>query len=289
MFTLYTIPNVCKNLIILTVAVSLGAALINPLFVHLFNIPGPYNWLALSSWGMNHYLFFQPFTALFVQPGGGAIGFSTLITLTIQMGILYSMGGSVCERIGEKAFLYFYLIIGGVAHTMAYFLSTALGGWPLIAGPTPSIVALLIFWMLESPNALLFFVVIPIQAKWLTLSVLGALGIIALSSGDLPSLASLLTATLLSYFYALLFWRLHAPFPSFTQFELKTIRLFEKLRKPFYKSPSKKNETVIVEFPTSRTVEDKKFIDDCLEKIAKGGKKALSREELNRLDRLSKK
>jgi len=295
-------PEVIKKLIFFTCLVSLIAAITNNLFVFLFGIPGPMDWLSLSWWGMKRYLIWQPATFLFTHHTGGAgINFFFLLTLFFNMYILWIFGSDVYHRVGRNPFLRFYFISGILAGLIALLLMPITRQYGVISGATPSILALLVVWTLINPESeLLLFFLIPVKAKWLTLGVVGGIILITLSNVDIVHFTLYLSAAMIGYFYALIAWGMHSPFPQLYKFELAVTRFSGRVQSRFVslisrfkkkeKKQKKEKKGKVVDFSTGQPMDDDDaFIDAMLAKISKHGQHSLTWQERERMDKISKK
>lgn len=84
----YETPGVIKKLIISTCTVALLSALLNPLFVKIFALPGPVGLLTLSQQGLSQYYFWQLISYLFVQEGSSE-GISLFFSLFLPLICIY--------------------------------------------------------------------------------------------------------------------------------------------------------------------------------------------------------
>lgn len=295
-------PEAIKKLILYTCVISLIAAITNNLFVFLFGIPGPMDWLSLSWWGMKKYLLWQPVTFLFTHHTGGAgINFFFLLTLFFNMYILWIFGSDIYHRVGTKPFLRLYFISGILSGMLAFLLMPITGQYDVLSGATPSILALLIVWTLMNPESqLLLFFLIPVKAKWLTLGIVGSIILITLSNVDIVHFTLYLSAAAIGYFYALVAWGLHSPFPALYKFELSVTRFSRRIQDNFtsliskFKNngnkQSKKKKGEVVDFTTGKPLkDDDKFVDAMLEKISKYGEQSLTWQERERMQNISQK
>jgi len=293
-------PQPIKKIILYTCAISLMAAISNNVFVMLFGIPGPMDWLSLTWWGIENYLLFQPVTFLFAHhTGGRGITFFFLLSLFFNLYILWIFGSDVYHRFGKNPFLRFYFISGIFAGLTALFLMPLTGQYGVLSGATPSILALLMVWTMINPESeLLLFFLLPVKAKWLTLGLIGGAILVALSNADLVHFSLYLAAASIGYLYGVGIWGLHSPFPKLYSIELKLQRFasrWRNLTKRFVsrfkaqEKGKKKKETVIV-FPKNHiNSDDDAFIDAMLAKISKYGQHSLTWQERERMQKISEK
>ncbi|NGX42503.1 MAG: hypothetical protein K940chlam7_00783 [Chlamydiae bacterium] len=287
-------PSIIRKIIIITCSISIISALINPLFIYLFGIPGPQEWFSLSWWGMTRFLWWQPISFLFVHYGGVNLFF--FIALLFNMYILWVMGSDVYNRVGQNPFLRLYFISGIGAGLITFLLMPITGQYGILSGATPSILALLVVWTLIHPEAeLLLFFLIPVKAKWLTSGIIGAILLINLSNLNFVSFNLLFFGAFIGYIYALVAWGMHSPFPFVYRFELAVVRLAEKIRRLFLrlwrirtKVGKKKKKDTVFDIKTGEPLlEDDRFIDAMLEKISKHGEQSLTWKEKQRMQEIS--
>lgn len=282
-------PAAVKKLLIITLCLSLGSAFLNPFFSELMYIPGPQEWFSLSWWGIDRYLLWQPISYLFVHPiGRGGIGFSYLVNLIFHLYILWVMGSDICQKVSEKAFTRLYLTAGVVSGLITLCLMPVIGQYAVLAGPTASIIGLLICWALLHPEQeLLLFFLFPVKAKWLALGITGIAMLISVSSLQFINFFLYLCGALIGYAYALIGWGVHSPFTALYKPEWALIRFSQKVKSflPLRKSSSKKSK--IVNIQTGEPDDDEAFIDAMLEKISRYGEGSLTFSERKRMKSIS--
>jgi hypothetical protein len=280
------VPGIIKTLIFLIAGVSIGSVLLQPIFHHVFNIPGPLDLLTLSLWGVQHYLLWQPVTYLFVYPAEGeGVSIYWLIGLAFNLYIIWIMGSNVLERVGSGPFLRLFLLSGilsGLVGLLMLFLTSSSA---ILGGPTTALLAILVVWTMINPDSdLLLFFIIPIKSRWLIAGLIGIILFITLSNGDFTSLFYYLTACATGYFYAALAWGLRSPFAATQQFDDYVADMGYRMRKSVSFSKNEK----IIPFPNSKqTQRDNLFMDKMLEKISKSGKESLTWWERWRMKRIS--
>ncbi len=282
-------PASVRKLIIYTLCLSLGSAFFNPFFTQLFGIPGPQEWLSLSWWGMDRYLLWQPLTYLFVHPFRGGIGFSYFIGLIFNMYILWVMGSDICQRVNEKSFTRFYLICGVLSGLAALLLMPVIGQFAVLAGPTSSIIAILIIWAFLNPEQeLLLLFLFPVKAKWLSLGIVGVALLVSMSNFQLVYFFLYLFGAIFGYLYGLIAWGVHSPFSFLYKTELAIIRASQKVRS---RLPRKKGsaKSKVINIKTGEPDDDDAFIDAMLEKISRYGENSLSYSERKRMKKISEK
>lgn len=270
-------PSAIKQMILATVSIAILAALTEPLFTQIFGIPGLQTLLSLSWFGIRHYFLWQPLSYLFVQANGSSgITFPFLIGLAFNMYILWIMGTAVLGVVGTKPFLRLYFFSGIGAGLLALFVMYLTGRYGILAGPLPSILAIMTVWtMLNAEASLLLYFLFPIKAKWLLAGVLGGILLVNISQGDWISLVLYFSGALLGYLYGVVAWGLTSPFAWTHGFD----RLLGSW---------KSKKTKIIDIRTVMPIEDdERFVDAMLTKIAKKGEKSLTWRERRRLNSIS--
>ncbi len=166
-------PRVVKWVLLITLVISLLASLLNPAFLKVLAIPGPQNWLELSLEGLKHGFFWQPISYLFVQRNGEeGVGFFLLTSLAFDLYVLWIIGSMVQERVGSLRFLFLYLGAGAVAGLAAIAVAFFAKQGFILAGPTPSLLALFVCWVMYYPTSeMRLFFLIPLRTKWILATV----------------------------------------------------------------------------------------------------------------------
>lgn len=283
-----TTPQAIKWLIGLTCTTSIIAALLNPLFLYLFQIQGPNYLLSLSWDGLKSGYLWQPFTYLFVEEGILGLSFGLLITLFFQMYILWIMGSPLVERIGGYRFTVFYIVTGVLTGLLTIMAAPAFGQHPFLFGPGASIVAIWVVWTMMHPESeLLVFFVLPVKAKWLLAIGLSALLLVNLSQSSPALFCFYLIAMLIGYFYGVLAWGLEGPFLWMQPVDQSLLSLKEKVR-PTSSSFALDDQPKIIDLHTGKPLlEDEAFVDAMLTKISEKGEHSLSWNERRRLRKIS--
>ncbi|MFI5334026.1 MAG: rhomboid family intramembrane serine protease [Chlamydiales bacterium] len=276
-------PRSLKFLLFATFLISLGVAVFNNLFqVSLEEI------LGLSPWGIRNLYLWQFFTYLFVHPVGHGISFSFLLSLAFSLYLIWVMGGSIIQKRGLASFFSFFFSSGVVIGLAIWGVQELIGYSPLpFLGNTATIYALLMAWLMLYPDAqLLFLLALPLKAKWLILSILGANLFIDLAGGAWLNAAAYVCGAIFGYLYPLIFWKTHGPFHSLHPFETAIIQLLGgKTEQGFHPAGSRAK---IYDFKTGRAIlSDEEFADEMLSKIALHGKGSLTWRERFRLRRIA--
>lgn len=281
-------PKVIRFLVITTCAVSIVSALLDPLFLYVFHLSSPQELLSLSRNTLQRFFLWQPLTYLFIHGIAGAgITFGLLISLALNMFMLWIFGSTVLERVGTKPFLRFYLFSGVFAGITTLLTLTQLGSYAVIYGSSPCIFALFVVWVMLNPQAeLLLFFIFPVKAKWLLAGTVGAILLVNLSQLNLIGFTHTLSALLFAYGYGLLAWDLRSPYPTAHRFEDKIATIGKQWRQQQTSYANAK----IIDFKTGRSIvdEDELFMDNMLEKIGRQGEKSLSWRERRRMDKIAK-
>jgi len=286
-------PKTISRLVTATSSISIFCAFVQNLFVY-FGLRTPQEWLSLSWNGLTHWHIWQPITYLFLQAGGeNGISIGFIFALVFNMYILWIMGASTLEKVGEMPFLRFYFICGAITGIATLLLMPVLGQYALLAGAAPTILSVLMVWtMLHPESDLLLFFIIPVKAKRLLPTILILLLLINISQLNFLELAFNFIGLLVGYLYATLVWGLKSPY-EFTRYTDKWLVAFgEKISNlnskfsPGRPLPDKKAE--IIDFHTGKSVQDDDiFMDAVLEKISKYGEKSLTWSERNRMKKIS--
>ena len=284
-------PKVIKLTIAFTLILTFFSLLSNALFTQVFGIPSPYQLLSLSTWGIHKFFIWQFISYLFIQPLSSGITFGLLLHIFFDLYLLWAIGSSIVQLKGKKHFMTLYFGGGIFVGLMSYFCQLFLGISAPFAGATPAIYILLISWSFLFPTAsLMLFMMIPMRAKWLVFGLIGVNLFLDFSNGNFFGFLITISSLIFGYLYAILVWEMLSPFPRLHNFDKKLIHL---KRKYFKLSRGKSEHTMeegkVYDFKTGRIIlQDEEFIDLCLEKIARYGKKSLTWNERWKLWRISK-
>ena len=233
-------------------------------------------YLGLSYAGLANYCFWQPLTYFFTCGGPGE---AKVFSLLINAYMIWVFGSAVYMRKGAKGLLTLFIGGGLVTGILCSVILWLFPSATFLIGATPAVYALLMGWlMLHSDASLRLFFSMPMRASWIILGIMGIGLFIDLSNSQHLSAISRVAGVAFGYLYALIAWKCRSPFQSLQRFE----NLFLK-RSSHYGSK-------IYDFKTGReVVSDDLFIEACLEKISRYGKKSLTFYERWRLFRASKK
>ncbi len=247
--------------------------------------------LSFSSWGMHNHFYWQLITHLFVQPLGGEVTIFFLVHLFFNVIFLFFVGRTLMNYKDPKDFFKLFFASGLIAAFAGWGISSAMGTSFYLAGPSTAIYALLTVWAFFNPHQeVLFFLVVPIQVRYLLLAMLGSSLFLDLANGNLLGFTTCLAAVSTGYFFALLKYEIHSPYTFLHDFEQNVINkkrnLFRREKVEVFIDPKKSK---VYDFKTGRVVlDDADFMDVCLEKISKYGKKSLTLRERFRMFRVSR-
>lgn len=209
-------PSIIKILIWITCGISILSPITTFFLHHFFSLPGPNEFLILSSWGIKHGFFWQAITYLFVQTFDTTISLSLLLSLLFLMLLLWISGSELVFRFGPLSFVCFYLGAGLTAGIISIILASISSTTMFLAGSDPAVYAALLGWAMLYPELEFYlFFLVRVKAKWLVTIILAFSFLRHLSSGNWISFVALLIGVLWGYLFATLFWKLQTPF-SFT-------------------------------------------------------------------------
>ncbi|MEM7175519.1 MAG: hypothetical protein AAF443_06315 [Chlamydiota bacterium] len=289
---LASLPPIIRRTILVTAGVSVACLLLTYLFVHIFHIASPQQLLSLSKWGIHHGFLWQLISYLFVQHIATGISIGTVLSSLLHLYLIKWVGSAIVETRGARHFTALYFGGGLFVGLMAYFLLLFVPVPLFLAGTTYSISILLIAWTFLFPEVtVMAFFLFPIRAKWLTFGFVAFHLLTSFASGDFFSFYVNATALVYGYLYPILGWEMLSPFLRLHSIERKII--YWK-RKFLYRFRSKKRSTrakaTIYSLQTGEEVlREDVFIDSCLDKISRRGKRSLTLRERWRLWRIAKK
>jgi len=288
-------PKPIITLIAILAFVSIFCSLTSPLLTHLlgWNLVEAFSlsWLGLSQW-----FIWQPLTFPFVEDGGRwGISFFYLLRLCLNVYLIWILGTSVWERIGNNSFmaLFFGSAIG--AGLLSILLMPIFGQWAMLSGPAPAVLALITVWTMLNPDTLVSFLFsINIPAKWLLAGIMGAIALVGLSQLDFINTFFILSGAAIGYFFGLVHLNLKGPYLNTHRFDSLIIKLSHKLKKLFYNIKLKKQQPSadgkVVDITNGVPVkDDEQFVDEMLSKISRHGEHSLSWSEKQRMYRISEK
>lgn len=281
-------PRALKILVLITFALSLFSALCDTLFPRSFGLPPPEQLLGLSTWGIDHGFYWQFLTYFFVNPVAHGISLSFLFSLAFSLYLIWVIGTSIIERRGVRSFFSLYLSSGIFIGLLVFWLQNVMHPALPFAGNTAALYAILMGWIMLYPEAqLLFLLALPLKAKWLVLSILGANLLIDLSVGEWLNAMAYTGGALFGYLYCLIFWRIRGPITKLHPLENALLKLLGTSPKTSHSSSYSRAK--IYDFKTGKAIlSDDDFLEEMLSKIAMKGKSSLTWRERLRLRRISK-
>lgn len=219
---MHTVPRAIRWIVLATCAATIGVGLIEALISQPFGLPNPYLLTLLTPTAVKSFFLWTPVSYMFTHfEIGLGLSFNLLISLAIHMYIIWVFGRSLLERIGEREFLIVYLGGGIATGVVTYLLMYGLGVSGILSGSTAAIVAISTVWVFYNPDAqILLFFVLPVQARWLLLGLVGASALVNLSAGEIPDLMQYVVGGAWGYGYAVIRQCLTSPFPQTHDFDL---------------------------------------------------------------------
>jgi membrane associated rhomboid family serine protease len=249
-------PRPIRNLLILNVGIFLIDYLTHGAYL--------YNWLALDPMLVTHghYQYWRIFTYMFVHDH------TNIMHILFNMLTLWMFGTPVAQEMGENRFWRFYLLSGVFAGFCSLLFYGITGNPSVVIGASGAIFALMVAFARFFPTSqILLFFIFPVSAKYAVI-IIGAIELLLITSNDHIAHIAHLGGALFAWFY--LRWEGHGNgvFDNFSHWQ--TRRRWEKARRE-----SEKMQAVM---------ED---IDPILQKISRTGIQSLTREEKEKLDRVS--
>lgn len=284
---------VIKYLLICTGAVSLICALLHPLFNQFFGMSSPLQWLSLSWNGLTQFFLWQPFTYVFIQDGAAyGISLSFLIALTFNLYLLWILGSTILEKIGNRAFLTFYFSTAVICGLITLVAMRTFGVYGYLSGPVPILLALFMIWAcLYADSEILLFFVFPVKTKWILTGIILALFLVCLSHLDIVSFLFYGTGIFLGYLYSVTVLGLRSPFEWTHYVDDRLTIWYDKIAGSIRKwrnKPQEKEKSKIFDIKTGNPVmNDDQFIDAMLSKISRSGEKSLTAGERRRMREIS--
>jgi membrane associated rhomboid family serine protease len=287
---------ILQRIILLTAVMSILTSFLQSINWQFTNGLHLEEWLGLSLHGISHYFFWQPVTYLFLD--GASLPFSALflLSLALNLYVLWIVGKQVVEHIGNIAFLRVYFSLGiAAAINIIGFLWLTNSDYPVTGNIAP-LYGLLTIWCMISPeNEISLLPNVSLKTKWLCVSLVGVQILLSFVVSNMPQIIAVFTGVTLAYFYSICSLGLAGPFYF-------TMRFENVIRSRYYRFVNtwqmkyvdelpleeKMAKTKIYDFKTGRAVmDDDEFMDSMLEKISQQGEKALTRDERNRMTEIS--
>ncbi len=250
-----------------------------PLFSFSYLLPV----FSLSQSALAKGYLWQLITYPFTQPVLGSVSFNYLIDLGFKLYITWVFGSSLAQSRGETSFLRLFfsgIIVTGLLTACAMYLT---GSFVPLMGAHSALYTILIAWMLLNPYAKIYvFFTIPLSVTLAILSVWGINLFLSLLDGHMTHFVAYLVAGVYGYMYAIRYYQGRSPF--------RYLRSFECFLQDFQWKRVKRKKGAVYDFKTGKPIsEEEAFMDAMLEKIATKGKESLTKEEIKKMDEISKK
>ncbi|MCH9620635.1 MAG: hypothetical protein S4CHLAM20_00350 [Chlamydiia bacterium] len=288
------LPKSIKFMTILIVALSLLSGTVNKIFPSLVKLPNLIELFSIQLNTISSFKLWQFITHIFVYPAYTGIHIFYLINLFFSIMILQRMGSVIVHQKGEKKFIQFFLTCG-IFSGLAAFATIAYFKTPYYyAGPSSTLYCLLVATIFLFPKIdFMLFISSPIKGKVLVPCLIGMMMLMSISAQDYVYFFATLGSIFVAYLYMLLFWKIESPYAFMNGFDRFIIHLSRGRIGSFYKTTKLDKytgSTRIYDIKTGKAVlSEESFINACLEKISKEGKKSLTLYERFRLYRYSKK
>ena len=251
-----TLPQSIRILLILNVAIFFIDYITHGAYL--------FPWMALDPQLVTHghYQYWRIFTYMFVHDHG------SFMHILFNMLTLWMFGTPVAQQMGDKRFWRFYILAGVFAGFCSLLFYAVTRNDAIVIGASGAIFAVMFAFARFFPTSqILLFFFVPVSAKYAVL-IIGAIELMLITSNDHIAHIAHLGGALFAWWY--LRWDNGGDglFDGWKQWQ--TRRRWEKARRE-----TEKMEAVM---------ED---IDPILEKIARHGIQSLSRDEKEKLDRVS--
>ncbi len=251
-----TLPQSIRILLILNVAIFFIDYITHGAYL--------FPWMALDPQLVTHghYQYWRIFTYMFVHDHG------SFMHILFNMLTLWMFGTPVAQQMGDKRFWRFYILAGVFAGFCSLLFYAVTRNDAIVIGASGAIFAVMFAFARFFPTSqILLFFFFPVSAKYAVL-IIGAIELMLITSNDHIAHIAHLGGALFAWLY--LRWDNGGDglFDGWKQWQ--TRRRWEKARRE-----TEKMEAVM---------ED---IDPILEKIARHGIQSLSRDEKEKLDRVS--
>lgn len=244
--------------------VSVFTPIVSFLLWNFFHIAGPTVWLPLSWAGLQHHYYWQVITYAFVHSPDFSFTLSLLLSTTFNLIMLSFTANEIISRFRLQGFVLifsFLILSGGIGASLYFYFSKALS--PLY-GLTPVLFGLFVIWGMLMPTlelSLAFFYRVKV-VQLISSGLLLSFFYLVLSGYIATSIAAV-CCTLVAFVYAQVIWG---------------------LANPYFESPT-------LHFPKifGDKESDEAFMERMLTKIHTQGLHSLSKQERERLERVSKK
>jgi hypothetical protein len=286
-------PKSIKILTIIITTLSILSGTLHNIFPSLISFPNLTPLLSIQLNSISNFTFFQFITHMLFYPAFSGLHIFYFINIFFGLMILHRVGSVIIYHKGEKKFLTLFLISGITSGVAAYLTIAHFGSLHLYAGPTAALYSLLIATVFLFPKLdLLLFFASSMKGKYAVPALIGMMLLMNLSAGDYVHFFATLTASITSYLYIVLFWKMKSPYECMKTIDQALINLsYGKIFLLFRTTKLEKytGATNIYDIRTGKAVlNEESFINACLEKISKEGRKSLTLYERFRLYRYGK-
>ena len=236
----------------LLIALGAGGLISGVLFRYI--VP----WLALSLPTIQEGYFWQLISYAFVL--NGPIGFGSALDLVFDLLMFWVFGSAIIERKGHRSF--FILFFGATLFAGAMSLIAMIGTPFFLFGPTPTLFAILITWLMLNRDAQIWFLV-TLKATWAICGIIAIDLLIHLSQGAWIPLFANASGALFGFLFI-------------------TIPVVMQRKAKLY------HHSKIIDIQTGKPVlDDEQFMDAMLARISLYGEASLTPEEKKRMLKIS--
>ena len=251
-----TLPNSIRTLLFLNVGIFLIDYLTHGAYL--------FQWLALDPMLVTHghHQYWRLFTYMFVHDS------TSFMHILFNMLTLWMFGTPVAQQMGESRFWRFYLLAGLFAGFCSLLFYAITRNDAIVIGASGAIFALMFAFARFFPTSqILLFFFFPVSAKYPVL-IIGGIELLLITSNDHIAHIAHLGGALFAWLYL--------RFGEGGESVFEEVKLWRTRRR--WEKVQREKEKMAAE------MED---IDPILEKIARHGIQSLSREEKQKLDRVS--
>lgn len=240
------------------------------------------SFLFLSREGMEHFQLWQTITYLFAYPFP-----SGLFSMILDLGLIWIFGTSLAVQLSASSLIALYLGSGFVAALSAWgamsFFSTG-----VLSGAAPAAYAFLVVWAILNPRSHLFlFFALPLRTRNLLFLLIGVNLLMEAAAFRWVTFCACFGASVFGYLFALLCGKTRSLIPFLEPFETIVLKLAETLKRF---SRSKASRVKVYDIHSGEPVlNDDQFMDAMLAKISLHGEEALSRDEKEKMQKISQK
>lgn len=282
--------NTPKPIKIITIVIA-ACSLLSALTLGFLKGTPLQEYLCLSHFSMQHFSMLTSLTYLWVIPlYTPTISISYLITICMQVYMVWVLGSSFLHAFGKKKF--YFLFFGTSILTGLFSYLLFIGGLSptLIGGPRFVIFCFLISFLFQNgENRIPLFLRFTLKVKHLVLIMICVDLILGLSNLGIAYFLTSVFSLFVGYIVSLVMWERNSPFAGLQPLEDILIRTKRMMTKPFQTDATTSSFGKIFDIQTGKEIpSDEAFINACLEKISKHGKNSLSLFEKIKLRRLSR-